>query len=370
MNAPRCTRLWQVEAVRDRRLAGAEQAAFERHLETCVECTAERAQLARLDELAANMPAHTSDALARRRLRNELLRRANDLSVGSGHPPPRRSRAAMLALALAAAALLIAVLGFFRNERAITRNSDEPRFELVASTESDWSALRRGAALRLALRRGNFELYVHKLDARQSFVLELPDGELEVRGTRFSVEVVDGRTRSVSVSEGLVALRLRGGPSGSAEEVLLGAGRSWPGVTAARAPAATEELDAGAPSASPTAAPMRGAPMAPRADSVASARIRPAAAASAENQRKSDATADFAAAMSAFSRGDFATAEQLFLAFETQHPTNGHVEDTLFLRALTRLRRGDDAGAKQLAREYRRRYPNGFRAPEAERLSR
>jgi ferric-dicitrate binding protein FerR (iron transport regulator) len=317
MNAPRCTRLWQVEAVRDRRLAGAEQIAFERHLQTCAECTAEHAQLTRLDELAASMPTHTSDALARRRLRNELLRRANDLSVGSGHPPPRRSRAGILAGAIAAAALLLAVLVFSRNERAIARTSDEPRFELVASTESDWSALRRGAALRLALRRGDFELYVHKLDARQSFVLELPDGELEVRGTRFSVEVVDGQTRSVRVSEGLVALRLRGGPSGSSEEVLLGAGRSWPGVTAARAPStAAEELDAGSPSASPTPAG-HGAAMPQRADRASSVRIRPTAAASAEMKQKSDATADFAAAMSAFSRGDFATAEQRFLAFET-----------------------------------------------------
>jgi TolA-binding protein len=370
MSATRCNRIWQVEAVKDRRLAGAEQIAFERHLESCAECTAERAELARLDELAASIPTHTSDALARRRLRNELLRRANELSVGSAHPPPRRSRAAILVGAFAAAALLIAVFVYSRNARHFEQNAGEPHFELLASAASDWSVLRRGAALRLALRRGNFELYVQKLDTRQSFVLELPDGELEVRGTRFSVEVLDGQTRSVRVSEGLVALRLRSASAGNSKEVLLGAGRSWPAVTAARAPPATNAAPELHPTSAVPNASARGVTTPQKASSVGSARTRATAATSAQSQERKDATADFAAAMSAFSRGDFATAEQLFRSFETDHPTNGHVEDTLFLRALTRLKRGDDAGAKTLAREYLKRYPTGFRAPEAERLSR
>jgi ferric-dicitrate binding protein FerR (iron transport regulator) len=370
MNASRCSRIWQVEAVKDRRLAGAEQIAFERHLETCAECTAERAELTRLDELAASIPAHTSDALARRRLRNELLRRANELSVGSARPKARRSRAAILAGAFAAAGLLIAVFVFSRNTRIFEQNMGDPHFELVASTASDWSALRRGAALRLALRHGNFELNVQKLDPRQSFVLELPDGELEVRGTRFSVEVLDGQTRSVKVSEGLVALRLRSASAGNSKEVLLGAGRSWPAVTAARAPPVANSAPAMDPTSAVPGGPAHGVTTLEKASSVGSARSSATAAASAQGQERSDATADFARAMNAFSRGDFATAEQLFHSFEADHPKNGHVEDTLFLRALTRLRRGDDAGAKNLAREYLKRYPNGFRAPEAERLSR
>ena len=71
----------------------------------------------------------------------------------------------------------------------------------------------------------------------------------------------------------------------------------------------------------------------------------------------------------AVARGDFATAERLFLAFEQRYPASGHVEDTTFLRALTRLRRGDEAGGKALSREYLKRYPNGFRAPEAVRIA-
>ena len=77
---------------------------------------------------------------------------------------------------------------------------------------------------------------------------------------------------------------------------------------------------------------------------------------------------DFAVAMASFSRGDFATAEQLFERFEAQHPQSSQVEDSLFLRAVARLRRGDGPGARSLAAQYVRRYPSGFRADEAKRI--
>ena len=67
-------------------------------------------------------------------------------------------------------------------------------------------------------------------------------------------------------------------------------------------------------------------------------------------------------------RGDFATAEQLFQRFESLHPHNARVQDCLFLRAMTRHRRGDRAGAGQLAARYPERFPQGFRVEEARRL--
>lgn len=358
MTARRCARSWQVEAVRDQRLAGADRVAFERHLATCSECTRELAAFERLEQLGARLPLPSSDPLARRRARNELLRRANDLSVGSGRPPARRRNVVVVA-ALLAAALTIAFM-VLRRGGDTTALVAEPRFELVSAPGSDWATVQRGAALRLALRRGQVRVSVHKLDAGQSFVLELPDGELEVRGTRFSVDVLDQKTLAVNVSEGLVALRLRGG----GRELLLGAGQAW-----AAPPAAPATSPAAASASSETIAIPLSPSSAPRASEPASA-----AASSARASRKpaaaSGATQEFAAAMASFSRGDFASAERLFLAFEQHYPTSGHVEDTAFLRALTRLRRGDEAGAKTLARAYLERFPNGFRAPEAERLAR
>lgn len=72
--------------------------------------------------------------------------------------------------------------------------------------------------------------------------------------------------------------------------------------------------------------------------------------------------------MAAYARGDFAIAERLFQRFELASPQSSQVEDSLFLRAMSRQRRGDGAGAKQLAAEYLGRYPAGFRAAEAGRL--
>lgn len=358
MSASRCSRLWQVEAVKDQRLSGADRVAFERHLETCVVCTNELAALDRLEALGARLPAPSSDPLARRRLRNEILRRANDLSVGTGHPPPRRRPVIFVAAALAAAAVLASAVALRHDEitaPAVGARVGEPRFEIVTAPGSEWSTLKGGAALRLALSRGRADVTVQKLSPGQSFVLELPDGELEVRGTRFSVHVVDRKTRSVHVSEGLVALRLR---EGTGRELLLGAGQGW-AMTAAPPPASAQ-------------APVTRS-VAPSAPVPAKSPPRLAALPSASSTVKksaSGATEEFAAAMAAYSRGDFATAERLFLAFEARYPTNGHVEDTAFLRALTRLRRGDEAGGRALAREYLKRYPNGFRAPEAARLAR
>lgn len=359
MTAPRCARLWQVEAVRDRRLAGPDRAAFERHLATCSECTLELAAFERLEELSARLPVPSSDPLARRRLRNELLRRANDLSLGTGRPPARRRNFVVLAAALAAA-LMIVFVTWRRSDDSAVLAVGEPRFEVVSAPGSQWSTLRHGAALRLALSRGHVDVSVHKLRAGQSFVLELPDGEIEVRGTRFAVDVVDRKTRGVVVREGLVALRWRD----SGRELLLGAGQAW---TAATPPAsATAKATRVPPQPSDRGAPTL--PLAP-APAKSAAPARPQASAPKPGAT-SGATEEFAAAMAAFSSGDYATAERLFLAFEAHYPTNGHVEDTMFLRALTRLRRGDETGAKALARQYLARYPNGFRAPEAQRITR
>jgi TolA-binding protein len=78
---------------------------------------------------------------------------------------------------------------------------------------------------------------------------------------------------------------------------------------------------------------------------------------------------DFARAVSAFGAGDYGQAERLFQDFERRHAEDARQEDSTFLRAVARARRGDAAGARATARQYLERYPNGLRAPEAERLA-
>jgi TolA-binding protein len=72
--------------------------------------------------------------------------------------------------------------------------------------------------------------------------------------------------------------------------------------------------------------------------------------------------------MAAFTAGDYNRSEQLFAAFERDHATDPRTEDATFLRALSRARRGDHAGARGLAAEYLQRFPNGLRRVEMERL--
>lgn len=350
MSRARCPRIWQAEAVGDARLSPADRASFERHLESCRECAEERAGLSRLRRVASRLPVLESTPLRRRFLHQELLRRANERSIGENQT---NSRPRWLLLVLAAMASVVIGVGVLMRPASessgpVSEALGEPQYRIVASQQGRWHTTQRGRALRLALSKGIFTVEVGKLQQGQSFVLELPDGELEVRGTQFRVEV-ESKTLRVEVHEGLVELRLRGQP-----ELALGAGDAWP-----KAPETPETPEIAAPE--PSAPALEAKPPSVREFKAA----KPAPDSASEPSSRAQ---EYAVAMAAFSRADFATAEQLFLEFEGRYPASSHVEDLLFLRALCRLRRGDPSGARALAHDYLSRYPSGFRAEDAKRL--
>lgn len=106
MDRPACSRLWQVEAIADGRLGGSELASFERHTKSCRLCSQEVQRLRELDRLLADLPVLEVTPLERRRQRQDLLRRANQLAVES---PPHVSRRALgVAVALAATTAMAA----------------------------------------------------------------------------------------------------------------------------------------------------------------------------------------------------------------------------------------------------------------------
>jgi TolA-binding protein len=72
--------------------------------------------------------------------------------------------------------------------------------------------------------------------------------------------------------------------------------------------------------------------------------------------------------MRAYEAGDYGRADALFGAFAREFPNDSRTEDALFLKAYARARRGDREGASRAASEYLKRYPQGFRSPEAKRL--
>lgn len=374
-----CHRAWQAEAVFDGGLSKADRASFERHAQRCETCRAELASLERLRALTQRLPGATSRPLGRRALRHALLRRANELALTTPSRTPWLTRRSFAW----AVGLVVVVLGVAMSWSAWRAPAvvADPSFELAVAPGTRWHVQERGRATRLVCEAGTLTVSVHELEPGQRFLIVLPDGELEVRGTRFVIEVSEHRTRRLTVSEGRVALRLFNRP-----EVLVAHGEVWTPpeelpVAVAPPPSATssdgperpqDELELPgheerSKAARQVATPRGVAPLAAR-EPVAASSAAPTASPDASSTPSAEAL-DYAEAMSAFSRGDCGAAGHLFTRFERRHPKSAHREDVLFLRALCRAKSGDPAGARALAEEYLRRYPRGFRVPEATRLA-
>ncbi len=342
---PSCSRLWEVEAIEDGRLSGAERSSFELHARTCNDCAREVDELTRLRDALERLPVATTTALERHRLRRAVIQRADAARLRT---PGRLAVRVVPALVLAAT-LLVAVVHSWpgRNLPVEAVGAPAPMVDVEPSAGAEWRTEEHGSTVRQRVTRGRVSFHVEKLDPRQRFLLGLPDGELEVKGTRFVVDVGETGTSEVSCSEGRVVLRLAAQP-----EIVLSAGESW------RKADVAVTIEAETPSAG--SIPQSSAPaVAKRASAPKRVEVAPPSPG-----------ADFVEAMSAFSEGDLGLAERRFLAFEERHPNDARVEDAAFLRALARARRGDRDGARQLAREYLQRYPKGLRKLEAEQLAR
>jgi TolA-binding protein len=74
--------------------------------------------------------------------------------------------------------------------------------------------------------------------------------------------------------------------------------------------------------------------------------------------------------MATLDAGDNAGAAAAFASFIATHPRDPRAEDAAYLRIIAFRRSGDEAGMKQAAEEYLRRYPSGFRHAEVGTLSR
>ncbi|MFL5308459.1 MAG: FecR domain-containing protein [Polyangia bacterium] len=135
---------------------------------------------------------------------------------------------------------------------------------LTVAAGSELHLVRADIERWLRLASGGVSLHVAKLKAGERFVIVTPDAEVEVRGTRFKVDVVPGAAdcgggtvTRVAVEEGLVEVR---GPSGEAR---VPAGAHWPTDCAGSRPPASSAPQARVRSA--VVRPARVAAVAPRA---------------------------------------------------------------------------------------------------------
>jgi hypothetical protein len=248
---------------------------------------------------------------------------------------------------------------------------EPPQYEVTSLAQGAWSTEETGRTARIVLTQGSAAFHVHRLKLGQRFLVTLPDGEIEVRGTRFVVDIEDGRTRYVVVMEGKVAFRHAGSP----EALLLG-GQRWDApVAGARPPMSAEALSApspvrlrrtrlhrsAAPHASPTSPSALTLPVSPA--SPASVAPSPDAA-----SRISSASEQFARAMSVFRAARYNDADVLLREFIARNPGDPRIEDATFLRMVGCVRRRDPEGAAEMARRYLGQFPDGLCRREAEQV--
>lgn len=355
-----CPRLFEVEALRDGRLTGAELLRFQSHLGVCAVCAQEaRALQALAESLRAPANRADGDELHLRRERTRLL-----AAFDAGLMPTPRGNVArpwfVSAIALAVVSVLGALAFVLWPTRAATplpavATSPEPVL-VRADSSARWSKRLENQVETIVLESGALSIRVDHAVSQRRLLVILPDGELEDIGTTFSVSAAAGHTTSVTVQDGSVVLRLRGKPP-----LVLGAGDVWsPPPAPASAPVPSAPLASSAPAAGHGRAALPSASTAPAA---------PAAPAASLPTPRVDPSAEFRAAMSAFNGGDNPRAAMLFAAFLTQHPRDSHAEDAAYLRILALQRTGNSVATRQAARDYLARYPRGFRHAEAEALA-
>ncbi len=196
----------------------------------------------------------------------------------------------------------------------------------------------------LHLAGGSVDLHVAKLAAGQRFLVDTVDTEIEVRGTRFHVEVADpgaacaGGVTRVSVSEGVVVVRHAG------VEARVEAGESWPkGCAATGAPASKAQ------GGWPGGAGHGGKGWRPAGSDLGG-----------QNDLYAEGTR-------AWHRGDGQTALGAFDQLIARFP-NGPDAETACVERMRILRSIAPDRAPASAREYIARYPSGFARAEAEAL--
>jgi hypothetical protein len=249
------------------------------------------------------------------------------------------------------AALSIALLvagGMYRARRSVSSVAP-PLFDIEDRQGAVFTTETMGSMVHVSLSSGSASFHVQRTTERQRFLLSLPDGEIEVHGTRFVVALADGATRRVDVSEGVVTLRLRGALTRE-----IRAGDHWDRTASLPSPPAGVDPRFGAADNTDE----------PRGSAAAAQRSPP-------DHRESASQDAFSAGVAAFRTGDFRRAEHLLDRFLNSKgkSVDPRIEDACFLRAVSRARSGDTEGASRLAKEYLQRFPNGLRRPEAERIA-
>ncbi len=225
---------------------------------------------------------------------------------------------------------------------------------VIAAPDARWTQTRSENVERVVLESGTIAVHVRPQVHGERFLVVLPDGELEVRGTTFDVTVEGGATTRVRVDEGTVEVRLRGEP-----EHALVAGGGWPVPQPQSSPASI----AGA--GDTTVAQVARRPLPGTAIST-----RPAAAAPGRHDDvgetgRAGGVDAYADAMRLLQEGRAEDAASAFHSFASTHPGAPQAEDASFLEALALARAGRRDAAGLAAQHHLASYPHSFHGKDA-----
>jgi hypothetical protein len=318
---PRCGQSWEVEAARDGRLSGVSLEVVARHIERCDECRELSSYFAGLGRAMRGLDVLDVDDIAAHRLRRKLLGRVDAEIAGRSLPPPAsrelaRRSAARRYLLLPLVATFAVIVGLatrsWMRAPSLPALSQAPRTTVDAVDEggAHWTQTSNRSVEWIDLSDGTLRLRVQKAPGSKRVVVRVPDGEIEDVGTVFHVVVSNGRTQRVGVDEGRVVIRLT-----HMAPITISSGTSWERPQESIATSTT-------PSAAASAAP----------PSIASAKRSQLAPPPSQP--------DLPEAPSAAK------------------------EDAAYLRMISLLRQGRDVEARAAARDYLKRFPNGFRREE------
>jgi TolA-binding protein len=340
MTAIHCPRCWEVDTHREGRLGPMDAQSFERHCRTCAACTEALARDDHLRALGKELPIAEPGQLTLKRLRARVLRDATGGAVSASVAWRHFALGSMIAL------VMIVVLSAvrFTSRKPAAAQAGGPVLppaplagSVIPGVGAVWRQSREGGVERVELETGSVQVQVRAQTQGERFLVELPDGEIEVRGTTFEVTALDGSTRHIGVNEGTVVLRLRG--SG---DLSLGPGAQWAAQTA-RPPISREStaVEGTGPAAAPSRRPSR------------------------EAHEEDTGASVYSDAIQSFRDGRYDRAAAGFHAFALGHPQAPAAEDASFLEAVSLAQAGRTDAAALAAERHLEGFPRSFRRKEA-----
>jgi hypothetical protein len=323
-------------------------AALAGHVARCPACRATQDGLRRAIALAKGLPTNVPGASRREEVRAGMLALAEAGPTGTASRTPWH--VGVIALG-AAAAMLVLWLAKGRDDNGrdaagpapshvVVRPAPGARY--VITSPPPWETIR--------LSEGAIDLDVQPLGPRDRVRVEVGDGEVEVRGTRFQVTARADRLVGVDVTHGRVEVRPRG-----ATPTVLGAGQRWRATPDEALEVAPSPPIAEAPAPSPPRE-VRSRPrrLAARTEAAVERALQPT--------RQEILYDDAWDALRARKFKDAATGFGRVLAASSSGPL---ADEAAFWRATALARDGDSTGAIVAFRAYLATYRDSPRRGEA-----